>query len=526
MASSRHTNRPLRNRAGRAAAITLLACLGGCATSPQTATGPAPAAPPSSPLGAEARTAAYFAALAPDSAERLAFLRAMPKGGDLHNHLSGAIYAENWLRWAAEDGLCADLATSKILNPPCDAAHGRPPAAALTTDPVNYGKMVDGLSMRNPAPQPIGGHDRFFQTFGRFNAKPARAGDQLAEVAARLARENTFYVELLVSPGMGEARALGKNLGWSDDLAGLRTRLDQAGLPAVAVRARQDYDTAEARLREVLKCGTAAADPGCRVTIRYLAQVSRTVPPEQIFAQTALGVELAASDSRIVGLNLVAPEDDARTLRDYAEQMRIVGFLTEQGTKTNVSLHAGELAPGLVPPEDLRFHIRQAVEIAGAKRIGHGIDIASEDDPVQLLTEMHDRQVLVEINLTSNDVILGISGPTHPLPLYRRYGVPMALSTDDAGVSRIDLTHEYQRAASDFGLGYADLKLSARNAVAFSFLAGKRLSETPDCPAEIDADEPDSSSCRAFLTANDKAREQWRLEAAFHRFEATEWPQR
>src|SRR5271156_1204402 len=92
-----------QGRAGLAAALSLAAGLAGCATGAASVS-----LPPNT--GAEGRTAQYFAALAPDSAERLAFLRAMPKGGDLHNHLSGAIYAENWLRWAAEDGLCADLA--------------------------------------------------------------------------------------------------------------------------------------------------------------------------------------------------------------------------------------------------------------------------------------------------------------------------------------------------------------------------------------------------------------------------------
>jgi adenosine deaminase len=524
MASSQSLGRraPVQGRTlAGSAALGLLACLA-------VDTGAAAAVPVVPVLVAdpEAGTAQYFASLAPDSADRLAFLRAMPKGGDLHNHLVGAIYAESWLRWAAEDGLCADLAATRLTDPPCDAGHGRPPAAAIALDSAAYGKMVDGLSMRNVAPQPIAGHDRFFQTFGRFDSNPKRTGDALAEVAARLARENTFYVELMLSPGMTEARALGQKVGWSEDQGALRSRLDQAGLPALVTRTRHDFDEAEARMRSVLKCGTATPDAGCQVTIRYLAQIIRTFPHEQVFAQTALGAELAAADRRVVGLNLVAPEDDPRTLRDYAEQMRIVGFLTGHGETVNVSLHAGELAPGLVPPEDLGFHIRQAIEIAGAKRIGHGIDIASEDDEAQLLGEMHDRQILVEINLTSNDEILGIKGAAHPLPLYRRRGVPWALSTDDAGVARIDLTHEYQRAATDFGLGYADLKSSARNAVAFSFLAGQRLAAAPDCTVEIGAEEPASPSCRAFLAASDKAREQWRLEAAFHRFEATDWSSR
>src|SRR5256885_1307151 len=45
----------------------------------------------------------------------LAFLREMPKGGDLHNHLSGAVYAESFLRWSAEDRLCLTRATFAIV---------------------------------------------------------------------------------------------------------------------------------------------------------------------------------------------------------------------------------------------------------------------------------------------------------------------------------------------------------------------------------------------------------------------------
>ena len=99
-------------------------------------------------------------------------------------------------------------------------------------------------------------------------------------------------------------------------------------------------------------------------------------------------------------------------------------------------MHAGELAPGLVPPEGLTFHIRDSVEIAGAERIGHGVDMMHETNAAGLLDEMAARHVMVEICLTSNEVILGISGRDHPLGTYRRHGVPVALATDDEGVAR------------------------------------------------------------------------------------------
>src|SRR5271166_4259474 len=67
----------------------------------------------------EARTAQYFLAVRKDATRLLPFLREMPKGGDLHNHLTGSIYAESWIDFAVDDGLCVDRTTSVLIAPPC-----------------------------------------------------------------------------------------------------------------------------------------------------------------------------------------------------------------------------------------------------------------------------------------------------------------------------------------------------------------------------------------------------------------------
>jgi adenosine deaminase len=167
---------------------------------------------------------------------------------------------------------------------------------------------------------------------------------------------------------------------------------------------------------------------------------------------------------------MVQPEDGVVSMRDYSLHMRMVGYARAQYPKVHVSLHAGELAPGLVPPEGLRFHIREAVDLAGAERIGHGVDILYETDSAALLRRMSQRHILVEINLTSNDQILGIRGADHPLPPYRRAGVPVALSTDGEAVARTHLTAEYLRAALTYKLSYADLKEMARNSLRYAFV--------------------------------------------------------
>jgi adenosine deaminase len=183
-----------------------------------------------------------------------------------------------------------------------------------------------------------------------------------------------------------------------------------------------------------------------------------------------LGYALAAADPRFVGLDLVAPEDDPVALRDFRLQMRMFQYFGARYPGIKLSLHAGELALGISPPSALGFHLREAVEIAGTSRIGHGYEIPYEVDAESLLTEMAQKRIAVEINLTSNEVTPGIRGTEHPLKMYRKAGVPVVLSADDEGLIRIDLTHEYVRAALEQGLTYPELKAISRNGIEFGFL--------------------------------------------------------
>jgi len=191
-------------------------------------------------------------------------------------------------------------------------------------------------------------------------------------------------------------------------------------------------------------------------------------------------------------------------------------------------LHAGELAPGLVPPEGLRFHIRDSVRLGHAERIGHGVDITYEDGHEQVLKEMAEKHVLVEICLTSNDAILGVRGAQHPLKTYLDNKVPVALATDDEGVARSDMTSEYVRAVETYDfLRYKDLKRMARMSLEHSFLPGASLWADADRFRVVDAckdkDDDDhekvSPDCQKVLDGSERARMQWKLEGEFSKFE-------
>jgi adenosine deaminase len=220
----------------------------------------------------------------------------------------------------------------------------------------------------------------------------------------------------------------------------------------------------------LLQCGSAAADPGCAVIVRYIAQVSRSAPREVVFAQMLAWFELAGAESRIVSLNLVQPEDDPDAVRDFTLQMTMLDFLQRQYPRVPITLHAGELGEGLVPPEALRFHVRQSIELGHARRIGHGTSIMDEDRPFELLRELAARKVLVEVALSSNEQILGGKGKQHPLAWLLKYGVPIAIVTDDMGVSRTSHTNEFAKAVEDHGLDYVVLKRMVRNSIDFAFV--------------------------------------------------------
>jgi adenosine deaminase len=422
-----------------------------------------PAAP------ATASTNGYLDGIRDDPIALNEFMRELPKGGDIHNHLSGAVYAESMIAWGAADGLCIDTMTFFSSFPPCNAA--QLPIAKALTDNILYNEIIAAWSMRGFVPGEISGHDHFFASFDKFSATQSqRKGDALAEVASRAADQNEHYLELLYTAQFGRVNALANEVGLSSDFGATRDALLANGMGEIVAAASTEIDGIYAQFNTTLGCGTEAAQPACALPIRFDYQVLRAMPPQTVFAMLVLGFELQEADPRFVGVNLVQPEDALVALRDYRLQMRMIGFLRDQYEGEHVTLHAGELASGLVPPSDLDFHIGAAVRTAGAERIGHGVSIRHEDGAKRLLRRMDRENILVEQCLTSNKQILEIDGRRHSFPVYRRFGVPVALCTDDEGVSRTDLTEQYRMATREYDLSYGALKGISRDSLRYGFL--------------------------------------------------------
>ena len=485
----------------------------------------------------EQRTAGYFESIRKSPPKLLAFLLKMPKGGDLHNHLSGAIYAERYIEWAAQKGLCVNNQTMALWAPasPSNCDIEQTPASRALTNSVLYRQMIDAWSMRNWQLSGQSGHDHFFDAFGRFGpATYDNSGRMLAEAVKSAARGRVFYVELMLTPdgtptGIVSSQ-IGEKVGWDGNFEGTLNKLKANGIENAATVGIKNLQAMETEKNQLLKCGTPQADAGCSVTIRYVAQVSRNSSLGQVFAQMVTGLALANDpQSRVVATNLVQGEDGLNSMQNFSLHMQMLQFLRPLYPRAHVTLHAGELAPGLVPPDGLTFHIRESVMVARAERIGHGVDIMHETESFELLKEMARRNVMVEICLSSNDLILGISGPRHPLATYLEYGVPVALATDDEGVARSEISAEFLKAAEEQGLGYLQLKAMARNSLQYAFIAGeslwsdgRRLVPVAQCAHDVEDMKLTSNTCREFLASNEKGKLQWQLEQDFNAFER-EW---
>lgn len=479
----------------------------------------------------EARTTAYFENIKFDDNKLEDFLYRMPKGGDLHNHQSGATFPENLLRYASDEPYCLDKSTFTAYIGQCAPQDSLKAAAA---SPDAYRQILKAWSMLNFVPGKESGHDHFFATFGKVGAiTGSHTGEILAEIVKRAARQNELYLELMTTADNNQSGLLGKSLGYDNNVdpvrafAAMRTRLlTHPTYPAVLKSVTDNLNAQEQKKDDLLACHTKQHDPGCRIKVRYLYQVLREQPPEAVFAQLLTGFEAAEKDPRVVGINMVQPEDGKISMRDYALHMEMIKFLRQRYPNVHVSLHAGELNETLVPPIGLTSHINDAVNTARTERVGHGVDIASETNYQLLLEYMAQKHILVEINLSSNEGILGVTAKTHPLPLYMQYNVPLALSTDDEGVSRDILTTQYVKAVHGFNLTYPMLKNFSRNSITYSFLPGKSLwtdyrysQIAPECARDKIGEKHPSQSCIAFLAANEKAHMQWKLEHRFHTFE-------
>ena len=391
-------------------------------------------------------------------AEMYNFLHAMPKGGDIHHHLSGAGISEWWWDIATsskQNGgytyytktaptLCNGYGTNEFgFNPQLLMFHT---VSAFTYEQLssceknNYTLLTNLSEMQKQAflnsirlDKPHEGRDEFFQTHWQ------RLGDMLL---------NPHIQTYLLLKNMQAYQ--------QENVLYLETQLQVSDMrfPDGSPYSTQAF--AEL-LIDMLKSDAAQKT---NVEVRFQIHIVRFLPnATQQLEETWKFVD--GHRDYFVGINFVGREDN-----DKGYPLRFLSTLRKlraQSPPVSLSVHAGE-------SDEPNTHIKDTL-LLGADRIGHGYNLI--EDPDTLLM-MRNSPYLVEINLISNLLLeYAESIDEHPFPEYLRTGVPVTLSTDDRGMWSSNLTDEYYLAVTHFNLSWDELVELNTNAITHSFMSGE-----------------------------------------------------
>ncbi len=385
-------------------------------------------------------------------------LYAMPKGGDLHIHASGAVFSEWWyeLALAQEQNGYVYYTKTKINN--CRDYGGNEFAApylmyflniqhsqwqALSECEKSEYKLLGELTDAEKTAwlnsirldKPYEGRDEFFQThwqrLGALVANPYLASEALVKNIKAFSDEGLIYIEPDYNAFVA-IRPDGSRFTPEEAVEILRNRL-----------ARKD----------VTKTG---------MTVRLQMAILRFLPS----AVDDLGrvYEFVADNPDLwVGVDMVGREDNDKGYPGrFLDKIR---ELRKQHHGVRLSIHAGEV-------DEPNKHVRDTL-ILGAERIGHGVNLITDPD---LMIMMRGGPYLVEINLISNLLLEYVDEfSQHPFPEYLRMGIPVALSTDDRGMWDTTMTDEFYVGVREFNLSWDELKELSRNSLKYSFAdAGTR----------------------------------------------------
>ncbi|GIQ59935.1 adenosine deaminase [Flavobacterium collinsii] len=421
----------------------------------------------------------YLEKIRNNEALSTAFFQQMPKGGDLHHHFSGSIYAEPLLERAIAEDFYLNLETMEVSKTKPEKGNWQTFSSLKKEGKLDhYQHQVMQTWSAKDYNGSVPSDDLFFDSFQKF--EPTIKGhfaEGMLELKKRALAENVSYIETQLSTIPCDMNV--------SDLAGFNSKLRQAATQKdekatlklldelyksleqkEAKKYAVDFNTNFiAKLHKDLKIDDE------RFTMRYQNFVLRFMDPVDLFKNLTIAFISANSSKLVAGVNIVSPEHGENSMKDYWLHMVMFKYCNSKFPAVKYTLHAGELTLGLVQPEDLTWHINDAIYIAGANRIGHGVDIAYEANSYDLLRNMAKNNIPIEINLTSNEFILKVKENRHPFTLYKEFNVPIVISTDDAGILRTNMTEQYVLLAKRYkDVSYATIKQYVYNSINYSFI--------------------------------------------------------
>ena len=385
------------------------------------------------------------------------FLYEMPKGGDLHLHLSGSGFPEWWYELAIASEQSGYVYYTKVrLNncrlPNWDSFSVRPyhlmyqtlvshnweklskcekGEFVLLSELDHNQKKAFMSSLKLDLPHE--GREEFFgahwQRLGDLTANPFLIGELLAKNIIAFAAEGLLYLEPQIN-SFGYRSPSGTTISSQEAVKLFSQRIQQ---------------------EDVVETG---------VTVRFQQSILRFLPEAEDLLRSAY--EVVSNNDLYVAVNMVGREDN-----DKGHPLRFLSTLRDlrrSYSGVRLSIHGGEV-------DEPNYHVRDTI-LLGAERIGHGLNLITDPETMRL---MRHGPYLVEINLISNLLLEYVSDyDAHPFPEYLRTGIPVALSTDDRGMWDSTMTDEFFVAIKEFNLTWEEIKQLSRNSLKFAFVHEKK----------------------------------------------------
>jgi aminodeoxyfutalosine deaminase len=201
----------------------------------------------------------------------------------------------------------------------------------------------------------------------------------------------------------------------------------------VILRRMQNLEATVAAIRDATH-----SVPFARLRTAFILDAARQFGPDPAKEVARWAAKMQALGAVAFGMGgdeLAYPTINFRPAFDLARQDGL-----------HIVCHAGEIGG----PDS----VREAIELLGAERIGHGIAVMQDAAFADTLAM---RRVVLEICPTSNlctGALARQAGKTdvtlsdHPLPDFIKRGIAVTLSTDDPGMFHTDLLTEYSNVAS------------------------------------------------------------------------------
>jgi adenosine deaminase len=430
------------------------------------------------------------------------FIDGMPIGADLHCHASGAVRTEALVNIAKENHYCIDK-HYQLSHPVGEQCVNAQFTDKLLKIPYYQQKTIQAWSMEQFRPnQKEDNKTHFFKTFEKFDFLPKENWPKVvAEVVNQAHHEHVQYLELMLSmQGVAPLTHLSPKDHHIEDV------LHHPEYKAYIQSNIEYFKNLKKRVHQLTPW------LGEDVDISWILEIKRNQAFDKFWVDAVMAFAITNQVPDILAVNLVQPEYAKYAKNDYSLQMKFLKILKLYYPRVKIVIHAGELPSDIAQHSKVQ-HIKMALEDAQPTRIGHGTMILYEKDYQNTLKALKDKDIPVEINLTSNDQILNVKANNHPLKVYLQAAVPVVISSDDPGISRNRLSHEYLRAIREHNLSLDQIIRANRNSLSYSLLPGQSIWKDNQYNSLVHhCQSLKSKQCIDFISKNPKAYQQWVLE--------------